>query len=1111
MSNQIILTVIRPKGASAAEQAARFNVNTGSGQALHIQAAALADYQLADAATGLAPENLEFTREGDNLHIRDKASASARPDIVIENYYTHTTGNIKGLQANGSLAAYEGEIPAKSVTAEQVTVHQNNGGGVNKLAVTLGGLAGAGLLGALAGGGGGGGGSDQAPAAAATQRSTSSTTAQTAASSANTAANAQTATSSNTAAQTNAATEAATASVAGKETEQTAADSATSSGSTVSDTQNTASGNTTAPVNTPSETVLASDKETGQTAVDSTTSSESAAADTQNTASGSTSMPANTPPETVSASNKETEQAAADSSTSSDSTASDTQNTASGSTTTPVNTPPETVSASDKETGQTAADSATSSESAAADTQNTASGSTTVTDDTAANSNDSATETTPTETVATDTPAAVSDGQTATQNGYRVYEHPQYGKYIDAAEFGTDPSGQTDSLAAITAALAAAHKESAAVYLSGSLYISNQIVLNKANSGVTALFGDGMGKTTISFDKAQTGVFDPNSNETEVRPFAGILIDGQSNKTIADLSVKYTNPDFYRTGESYFGKVNGILVNDADNTLISKVEVSGANRAGVFFTSTQTLQPDPDSSIGRTYKARLIRGEVDETYENLPLGENNRIVDSYLHHNRVAGVLLAYQKDFTADGNTMSWNGHEADGGTGYGIASMAGSYNYGITYTNNTTDHNYRKGLDIHDGDDIVIENNTSIGDRLNGIAVYNRQFTMDTVKVSNNTIVADPDFRLAQDDNVGLKYFGYSGIQIQTNTMFRDLRSSDTGDFKISGNTIKNLDVYQNAIQTYGIEFRNHEPNMHYKLDITGNTIEGESTMYAVAVINNTKNKAMNTNGQGSGTINVVDNTIDIAKIPRGTLPVFINEESNNGQLRGEVTVSGNSLTIREKSDGTIEGIQMVGNAETYHVTDNTFEVHGTMDKPIISLLGRAGSEIPELFVSGNDITTDLTGKLYRGWIERNKVVDVYAENNTHNDTDLADERTIVSAPAAGYAPETAETVETAHVLDLGIGSNTISGTDQAAYKQTETAETATASESTAEISEQLSDGLPALNDLLAVTELDLSAVLGAESGAGLAVGATVTEYAQSVNIYEEQWQSEVSAYIV
>ncbi|MDO4906424.1 right-handed parallel beta-helix repeat-containing protein [Neisseria sp.] len=1057
MSNQIILTVIPTKGASTAGRTARFNVNAGSGQALHIQAAALSDYQLADAATGLAPENLEFTRMGDNLHIRSKASASGRPDIVIENYYAHN-GNIKGLQADGSSAAYDGKIPAKPLAAEQVTVHQSGAGnGVNKLAVTLGGLAGVGLLGALAGGGGGGGSStNPSPTAVATQSNASSTAAQTAASSANTATTpkttataAQTA-SSNSAVQTNTATETASVSIA-EEAEETA------DAAPVSTTDPESAG-------TPSETVSAAAKDSGQKTADTATAISSGGttvSDAQSTAPGSTTVPE------------------------------------------PAGMPSETVSASGKESGQKTADTATSS------------GNTAVTADTVANNNnpanDSTAATSPTGAVSTNSAATVSDGPTATQNGYRVYEHPQYGKYIDATEFGTDPSGQTDSLAAINAALAAAHLENAAVYLSGSLYISDQIILNETNSGVTGLFGDGMGKTTISFDKEQTGVFNPNSNEDDIRAFAGILIDGQSNKTIAELSVKYTNPDFYRKGLSYFGKVSGILVNDADNTLISKVEVSGANRAGVYFTSTKTLTSDPESPQGRTYKARLIRGEVDETYESLPLGENNRIVDSNLHHNRVAGVLVSYQKNFVADNNTMSWNGHEADGGTGYGIASMAGSYNFGITFTNNKTDHNYRKGLDVHDGDNIVIENNTSNGDRLNGIAVYNRQFTMDTVKISNNTIIADPNFRLEQDDDLGSRYHGYAGIQIQTNTMNRDLRSSDTGHFEISNNTVSNLDVYQNAIQTYGIEFRNHEPHMHYTLDITGNTIEGESSKYAIAIINNTKNNTLGTNGEGSGTINILNNNIDIGSILKGAMPIFIIEESNSGQLRGEVTVSGNSLTIREASDGTIEGVQMVGNAETYRVTDNTFEIHGTMDKPVVSLLGRAGGEIPELIVSGNDITTDLTGNLYRSWIERNAVVDVYADNNTHNGKELAEVKHIVSTPAAGYAPETAETVETAetaHVLDLGIGSNTISGTDS---YQTASKQTATASENAAELSGPASGSLSALNDLLAATELDLSSLLGKESGAGLAVGTADTKYAQSLNISEEQWQSEVSAHIV
>ena len=58
-----------------------------------------------------------------------------------------------------------------------------------------------------------------------------------------------------------------------------------------------------------------------------------------------------------------------------------------------------------------------------------------------------------------------------------------------------------------------------------------------------------------------------------------------------------------RKGLSYFGKVNGILVNDADNTLISKVEVSGANRAGVTFTSTAALMREAGYKL--SYKTVL--------------------------------------------------------------------------------------------------------------------------------------------------------------------------------------------------------------------------------------------------------------------------------------------------------------------------------------------------------------------------------------------------------------------------------------------------------------------------------------------------------------------------
>ncbi len=286
---------------------------------------------------------------------------------------------------------------------------------------------------------------------------------------------------------------------------------------------------------------------------------------------------------------------------------------------------------------------------------------------------------------------------------YTVHQSKEFGKYINVDDFGADPTGKKDSLAAIKAALNAAHKEKAMLFMDGTYYISDQIVINGNNSGVKGIFGSGMGKTLITFDKAQVGVFNPNTNHDDIRAFAGILVDGQNHKTIANLSVKYTNPDFYRKGLSYFGKVSGILVNDADHTLISKVEVSGANRAGVMFTSTDALVREAGKS--QTYKVRVHSGEINEHYDNLPLGENNRIVDSYLHHNRVAGAMVGYQKNFVGEGNRLEWNGHEADGGTGYGMTAMAGSYNYGITFRNNTTDHNYRKGLDVHDGTVLLLK----------------------------------------------------------------------------------------------------------------------------------------------------------------------------------------------------------------------------------------------------------------------------------------------------------------------------------------------------------------------------------------------------------------------
>lgn len=575
-----------------------------------------------------------------------------------------------------------------------------------------------------------------------------------------------------------------------------------------------------------------------------------------------------------------------------------------------------------------------------------------------------------------------ADGQTATEYRYEVRNHEKYGKYIDARQFGTDTSGKTDSLDAIQAALQAANQEKAAVYLNGDLYVSDQVVIDQSVGGVTGIFGDGMGKTTVRFDKEQTGSFNPNSNHDDIREFAGILVDGVSNTTIAGLAVEYTrSSDFYVKGQSYFGKVSGILVNDADNTLVSGVEVSGVNRAGVIFTSTAALTEDARS--GRSsYKARAAQGEIDETDSLLPLGENNRLENSYLHHNRVAGAMVAYQQDFVADNNILSWNGHPADGGTGYGITAMAGSYNYGVTFSNNNTDHNYRKGLDVHDGTDIVITGNTSNGDRLYGIAVYNRQFAMDNVKITDNTIIQDASFRLSADDNPGLSYHGYSGIQLQTNTQHRDLRTEKGAAYEISGNTISGLTVYQDAMQTYGIEFRNHEHSIDYTLDITGNNISGSSSRYLIAAINDTSLDGKE--GAGSGTVNISGNSAKIDQIVAGTVPVYVEEKGTSSILRGSVTVSQNDIAVA-KSNGVVEGIQLIGNAETYTVTDNKLDLRGSLNKSVISVLGNSTAEDISATISDNVLTSDRKTELYSEWIQA-KNASYVAIDNKHNHQTVA-----------------------------------------------------------------------------------------------------------------------------
>lgn len=116
--------------------------------------------------------------------------------------------------------------------------------------------------------------------------------------------------------------------------------------------------------------------------------------------------------------------------------------------------------------------------------------------------------------------------------------------------------------------------------------------------------------------------------------------------------------------------------------------------------------------------------------------------------------------------------------------------------------------------------------------------------------------------------------------------------------------MSVYRDALHTYGIEFRNHEHSIDYTVNITDNKIEGHSSKYLIAAINDT---ALNgVKGAGSGTINISGNTANIGEITKGTVPIFVEEKNAADTLRGNVTVSDNDITIK-KNNGVAEAYSL------------------------------------------------------------------------------------------------------------------------------------------------------------------------------------------------------------
>ena len=559
------------------------------------------------------------------------------------------------------------------------------------------------------------------------------------------------------------------------------------------------------------------------------------------------------------------------------------------------------------------------------------------------------------------TPAPKIRRRRAAASNTKVYEDADYGKYVKATDFGLDTTGKVEASESIKKALSAANEVEggASVMLSGTVLLKNTLVIDENYANVKGLIGSGPSRnnTKILFNKKQDGEHDPETNLTDNRYESAVLIQNQNNFTVGRLTVEHAydssdytkDNEFYRKGKSYFGRSNGIYVNDSSNVTINDVRAMKFNRAGVFFSSSKATAQEYDSN-GRPIRYSSISEKVSNEVKSIgdpdvPIMDGNKVTNSFLHNNRVAGVMFGYQRNFVVDNNILSYNGHVLDGGTGYGAASMAGSYNDGITYTGNYTNYNYRKGLDIHDGNKILIENNVSLGDRLNGIEVYNRANPMTDVIIRNNKVTQDPNSKLENDDDDPARYRGYTAISILTNEKnHKWTKPLEKGRYVISNNTIEGLTkpFEDGQLGTFGILFRNNESSNDYSLNIEGNTITGDSTDYIISVNNNTAQASRGVEGGGSGDITISRNKIEVDDIKQ--LPIYINDDTTYvasvidrttgkrvnkvtkvpfTKTRGSINIDNNELTVskiksRWKNAVAIEST----NAASIDVNSNTFK---------------------------------------------------------------------------------------------------------------------------------------------------------------------------------------------
>lgn len=486
------------------------------------------------------------------------------------------------------------------------------------------------------------------------------------------------------------------------------------------------------------------------------------------------------------------------------------------------------------------------------------------------------------------------------------------GAYIDATNYGVDITGVTDSSMALQLALNAC-TNGQILYVRGNIKLDSQVV---APSTLGGIVGDGMGVTTITYTKEQ-----PTPSPVYDGSQCAIVLTGINKARFEDFTLVYTGT-FDEPGSPYFGVVSGLYIKNCNDIIVRRVEATGFNCTGVQFTSSAPT-----------------------------LSERNVIEESYLHHNRQSGCYCDRQKFFTIRNCKLEYNGQPGEGATGYGFSANTNGYSENILVTENQTFNNYRKGIDFHDGKNIVCTDNICINDAIHGIFYENTETPPGSIIIANNYVQCDPDYFYSAPYNF------YKGISVSL--AYNDTLTSP--NVSIIGNVLENI-YKTNSDETLPIYVQNLTGD-RVLVNVSKNTVRGGAAWFGILVESSIHADEVTSNIEG--------NAISMGALTYYGIGVTPSDPLSAGNAGYSQIVNNNIIAI--SCGGPLVSVKT--GLKTVDISDNTATVN-TLAHEAVKVESTAGSQVR---IKNNSVNASVVSSVSKFVFNSQKVI--YANKNTVN----------------------------------------------------------------------------------------------------------------------------------